>query len=266
MGASGFLGSALYKELHKFYDTYGTYCTGKIASDNAHFLRYDMIEDDLYPILQKVKPTIIISSLRGDFDAQVDAHETLLYYALKTNAFILFVSSSNVFDAFTNYPSYEFDKTLSESKYGKFKIRCENFYLRNLPETQYAICRLPMVFGLNSPRVREIKSHLLLGEPIEVFPHLIINATTDKKLSQQIHYIINRKRSGIFHLGSTDLIHHQELINEVVIRLDMGIKPHLKRVYTSNYDRYLAVLPRDNKLPLHLNITNEEVVTESRVF
>lgn len=225
-----------------------------------------MVHDDLYDVLREVQPTLIISALRGDFEAQVEAHYELAVYAVKTGAFIIYLSSANVFDAFTHYPSYEFDKTLSESKYGKLKIRCENFLLRNLPEDQYAILRLPMVFGLNTPRVREIKSKILLGDIIEVFPHLIINTTTDKKLAQQVHYIINRAKHGIFHLGSNDLIHHQEFVSEIIEKLDLQIKPQYKLVYTSNYDRYLAVLPKDNKLPKHLSITNEEVVAESQVY
>lgn len=217
-------------------------------------------------MLNRVRPTLVISALRGDFDGQVEAHEELTDYARRTGIFIIYLSSANVFDAFTNFPSYEMDKTLSESKYGKLKIRCENLLLRGLPEEQYAIVRLPMVFGLNSPRVREIKSLIMLDEPVEVFPHLIINTTTDRKFSQQIHYIINQKRFGIFHLGSNDLIHHQEFVNEIIEKLDLKLKAHFKLVYTSNFDRYLAVLPRDNKLPGHLSITNEEVVAESQVY
>ena len=123
-----------------------------------------------------------------------------------------------------------------------------------------------MVFGMNSPRVRAIKNAILLQEQIEVFPHLIMNTTTDRKLAQQIHFIINRSRFGIFHLGSNDLIHHQEFINEIIAKLDIKVKPQFKLVYTSNFDRYLAVLPKDNKLPKHLSITNEEVVAESQAY
>ncbi|MAZ29426.1 MAG: dTDP-4-dehydrorhamnose reductase [Cytophagaceae bacterium] len=266
LGASGFLGGALYKELYRYYDTFGTYHTGKIYSDNKHYLHFDVVQDDIYSVLNEIRPDIVISTLRGDFDAQEETHENLMLYAARTGIFVVFVSSSNVFDAFTNYPSYELDKTLSESKYGKLKIRCENFFLRGLPEKQYAVVRLPMVFGKNSPRVKEIKNQVLLGEPIEVFPHLIINSTTDRKFSQQIHYILNRNLYGIFHLGSRDLIHHQELMSEVVTNLDLKREPNYKMVYTSNFDRYLAVLPRDNKLPGHLNITNEEVVAASQAY
>jgi len=136
--------------------------------------------------------------------------------------------------------------------------------MRHLPEKQYAIVRLPMVFGAQSSRVRELKNNLLLGEPIEVFPHLIINTTTDSKFSQQLHYIINRKLHGIFHLGSTDLIHHKEFIHDLITMFEINRPPIYKNVYTSNFDRYLAVLPRDNKLPKHLAITNEEVVAGSQ--
>ncbi|WP_308489266.1 sugar nucleotide-binding protein [Dokdonia pacifica] len=264
LGASGFLGAALYKELYRYYDTYGTYHSGKIYSDNKHFFRYDLIADDVFELLKKVRPSVIISALRGPFPAQLEAHELITEYAAMSGCRVIFLSSANVFDAFSHYPSYEHDKTLSESIYGKLKIRIETLLMRNLPEKQYAIVRLPMVFGVQSSRVRELKNNLLLGEPIEVFPHLIINTTTDSKFSQQVHYIINRKLHGIFHLGSSDLIHHKEFIHDLITMFDISRKPLYKNVYTSNFDRYLAVLPRDNKLPKHLSITNEEVVAGSQ--
>ncbi len=188
----------------------------------------------------------------------------MVEYAAVSGCKLVFMSSANVFDAFSHYPSYELDKTLSESIYGKLKIRCETMLMRTLPEEQYVIVRLPMVFGNGSPRIKELNNQILLGDAIEVFPHLIINTTTDAKLSQQLHYIINRKLHGIFHLGSTDLIHHKEFINDLVSMLDLNRTPIFKNVYTSNYDRYLAVLPRDNKLPKHLSITNEAVVDGSK--
>ncbi len=42
----------------------------------------------------------------------------------------IFLSSANVFDAYSKYPSYEHDKTLSHSIYGHFKIKIENMLLR----------------------------------------------------------------------------------------------------------------------------------------
>ncbi|MGA8854711.1 MAG: dTDP-4-dehydrorhamnose reductase, partial [Christiangramia sp.] len=81
-------------------------------------------------------------------------------------------------------------------------------------------------------------------------------------VTQQIHYIINRNRQGVFHLGSTDLVHQRDFVTDICENL--GIEnPLFKNVYDSNYDRFLAVLPKDNKLPKNLQITISQVVEAS---
>lgn len=258
LGASGFIGHALYKELANYFDTYGTFCSNKSYEGNGQFLKYDLSEDDIFKVLEKVQPDIIISSLRGDFSAQIQAHLHLMEYLTKNNVRLYFLSSANVFDAYSKYPSYEFDKTLSESIYGKLKIRIENMMLR-MPQNKIGILRVPMVFGNNSPRLKEIKTLLESHEPIEVFPNLIVNVTTDDRLTQQIHYLINRNKTGIFHLGSTDLVHHEEFIKEVIKKMG-NFHPLLKKVYTTNDDRYLAALPKSNTLPKNLRFSYQEVI------
>jgi dTDP-4-dehydrorhamnose reductase len=264
LGASGFIGNAIYKELCSYFRTFGTYNNNnKTLENNQHFFQYNIEEDDVFEILNTIKPTIIISSLRGDFSAQIIAHQHISEYILQNKARLIFLSSANVFDAYSKFPSYEYDKTLSNSVYGHFKIKIENMLLR-LPKMKIAILRLPMVFGAFSPRVDEIK--LLLKEklPIEVFPNLVINVTSDNKLTQQIHYIINQNKYGVFHLGSTDLVHHDEFISDIINSLG-DYKPIYKHVYTTNDERYLAVLPKDNKLPKHLQIKSTEILQELEV-
>ena len=259
LGGSGFLGNAIYKELCNYYDTYGTFCSARRSfEDNKKFLHYDMLEDDIHRLLQEVKPHIIISALRGDFGAQIQAHAHLAEYLGKHRARLLFLSSANVFDAYSKYPSYEYDKTLSESIYGRLKIRIENMLLR-LPPRKMGILRLPMVFGNTSPRIREIKQALSSGEPIEVFPNLVMNVTSDDKFCQQLHYMINRGKHGIYHLGSTDLVHHDDFIREITAHLSEKA-PIFKRVYTTNEERYLAVLPREHLLPKNLQLKYQEVI------
>jgi len=258
LGGSGFVGNAIYRELCSYFDTYGTYFSNRSFTSNKQFLRYDLEEDDIYEVLDKIRPNIIISSLRGNFDSQVQAHQHLMEYLSRSKAKLYFISSANVFDAYTKFPSYENDKTLSESVFGRFKIKIENMVMRQ-PKGKAAILRVPMVFGNSSPRVREIKALLDQNEPIEVFPNLIINVTNDDRLTQQIHYLINRDRTGIFHLGSVDLIQHEEFIKELIQRMG-NYHPILKRVYTTNEDRYLAALPKDNQLPKNLRIGYQEII------
>lgn len=265
LGASGFLGNSIYKELCSYFRTFGTYNTSNTSLEkNHHFFQYNIEEDDVYEILDIAKPTIIISSLRGDFSKQVLVHQHLTEYVFKNKVKIIFISSANVFDAYIKYPSYEQDKTYSNSVYGHFKIKIENMLLR-LPKKQVAVLRLPMVFGAQSPRVQTIIQFTKEKEPIEVFPNLIINVTTDSKVTQQIHYIINRNKYGVFHLGSNDLVHHEDFVKEIIGSLELKNTPIYKRVYTTNDDRYLAVLPKINTLPKHLQIKSEDILTELKI-
>ena len=259
LGGSGFIGNALYKELCKYFDTYGTYCNSRRSFEhNQQFLKYDMQEDDVYRLLEKVKPQIIISAVRGDFSSQVQAHQHIAEYLVKHNCRLYFLSSANVFDAYSKYPSYEYDKTLSESIYGRLKIKIENMLLR-LPKSKTGILRIPMVFGNTSPRIKEIKAAIWNNEPVEVFPNLVINVTNDDRLTQQIHYLINRNKTGIYHLGSEDLVHHDEFVKEVVDRIGT-FNPIYKNVYTTNEERYLAVLPKNNTLPKNLRFSFQDII------
>ncbi|ALM21973.1 dTDP-4-dehydrorhamnose reductase [Nonlabens sp. MIC269] len=259
LGGSGFIGNALYKELAPFYNVHATYKTENAGYEsNQHFHWFDMEQEEVDTLLHSLHPDFIISCVRGNVNSQLYLHNQLMNYVNKNNCRLIFLSSANVFDRFTNFPSYEYDKTFSESIYGRFKIKIENALLR-LPPQKYVICRIPMIYGYNSPRLKAIKEQLLKKEAIEVFSNVVINATYIQKLTQQIHYIINRRRRGIFHLGSNDLIHHSELVKDIAITIGFE-NPLLKHVFDSNDDRQLSVLPKDNLLPKHLQFTIDDVV------
>lgn len=262
LGGSGFLGNALYKELNTYFDTYATYNTDNYFFEkNQKFYAFNYETEPVDILLDTLKPTVIVSAVRGNFTSQIQLHFQIIKWLLKNNSKLIFLSSSNVFDNFYHYPSYEYDKTFSESLYGRFKIKIENALLR-LPTNKYVIVRLPMIFGHGSPRIAEIKQQHHLKAPIEVFPNVVINATTVSKFTQQIHYIINRNRKGVFHLGSTDLTLHFDLIKGICKTLELK-NPIFKQVYNSNNDRYLAVLPKDNLLPKNLQITVDNVIEGS---
>lgn len=260
LGGSGFIGQALYRELCPYYNTYATFCSNKGYGNNHQYYNFNAAEEGLEPILKEVRPHLIISAMRGDFDLQIELHDFLVSYIKNANCRLFFLSSANVFDAFHHFPSYEYDKTYSESIYGRFKIKIESRLLR-LPPTKYVIARLPMIFGQHAPRTVQIDKAVQQHQPIEVFPNTIINVNGIQKLTQQIHFIINQKRTGIFHLGSTDLISHYDFIRQIVARRHH--KPGIfKQVFTTNNTRYLATLPKENNLPTHLLTSYNEVLDE----
>lgn len=260
LGGSGFIGNALYKELSPYFKTFGTYNTASRFKNNNHFYLYNIEKGGLKEILNQVKPKLVISALRGSFSAQLDTHSQLFSYVRSHNCRVMFLSSANVFDSFRHYPSYEYDKTLSESIYGHFKIKIEN-QLMHLPVGKFVIVRLPMVFGINAPRTQEIDTAIKERTAIEVFPNTIINVNSDVRLSQQIHYLINHKKTGIYHLGSTDLISHFDFIKTLVEKRHntTGI---YKQVFSSNTIRYLATLPKENKLPHHIQPSYTDILED----
>lgn len=260
LGASGFIGRALYKELNSYYDTFGTYFNTRGYNDNRHFFHFDVNRGGLETIIKEVKPKLIISALRGPFEGLIETHKMLIGLIKRSDCRLVFLSSANVFDAFEHFPSYEYDKTLSESIYGRFKIGIENDLMR-LPASKYVLARLPMVFGNQCPRMDELDLSVRKDQAIEVFPNTIINVNNDVKLSQQIHFIINQKLTGIFHLGSIDLINHYEFIKNLTARRYLK-KPVFKQVYTTNQMQYLAVLTKENKLPINLNFSYTEVLED----
>jgi len=261
-GGSGFLGNALYKELNSYYNTFATYHSNIVSfKKNQKFYAFNFESDPVSVLLETIQPDIVISAVRGNFTSQIHFHNELISWVYRNDTKIIFLSSANVFDRFTNYPSYEYDKTFSESVYGHFKIKIENALMR-LPLRNHLIARIPMIYGHGSERIQELKTLHHLKSSIEIFPNVVTNATTVSRFTQQIHYLINRNKVGIYHLGSKDLTHHGDLIKDICKTLSLN-EPMFKKVFDSNDDRYLAVLPKDNLLPKYLQYSIDDVILES---
>ncbi len=84
LGASGFIGNAIYKELCSYFDTHGTYCTDNPGLEKNHkFHQYDMETDSLDLLLYNLRPSIIISAVRGSFEAQIALHYSAVTSTIK---------------------------------------------------------------------------------------------------------------------------------------------------------------------------------------
>ncbi len=263
LGGSGFIGNSIYRELLPYFHVRATYCKQHgLFSENQIFHQYCIEENSTFLLLNTIRPTVIISALKGNYESLLKVHREIADYALlNQNCSVLYVSSSEVFDAKWRYPSYENDVTLSESTFGKFKILVEKLLLEKVP-SQTAILRLPIVLGINSPTIFHLRQCIRHEATFEVYPNLVVSATTINKVCQQIHYIINQSLHGIFHLGSNDMIHHEDLFREITSKIGDNM-PIFKSVFSSNEDRYKAILPKTNKLPRQYQITVSEVIEES---
>lgn len=262
LGASGFIGNTVYKELLPYFNVSGTYFSSNPEyDDNKVLYQFDVEKDNLNAILKEVQPNYIISSLRGDFESQYNIHQQLVKYTLEQKKCrLLYLSTVNVFDAKHEFPSYESDTVLADSEYGRFKISIEKL-ICTLPKTKYVILRLPIVLGVNSPRLIQLKKASQHQADFEVYPNLIVSITTADKIAQQIHYIINKNKVGTYHLASNDVIHHSDLFKELSEILSLN-KVIFRQIFTSNEEAYLAILPKENKLPRNYRITVSQVIND----
>ena len=80
LGASGFVGYTIYKELARYFNTYGTYNSSKDYVNNKLYIPYNHKKDNLEQILNELNPKLIISSMRGDFNSQIEAHKYIKSY------------------------------------------------------------------------------------------------------------------------------------------------------------------------------------------
>jgi len=256
-GGSSSIGTAIFKELNPFYDLHATYYKQIRFSSNKRYLYYDLKDDPVF-ILNKLNPDIIISGLKGNFNLQVKYYDKIIKYCEAFNSKLMFISSSSVFDSFVNFPSYEEDKTFSQSIYGRFNIHIENKLFR-MKSSNWTINRSAMIFSSKSKRIDQIKESIINLSPIEIFPNLIININSENLLAKHLHYMISRNLNGIFHHGSKDLINHEELIKNIIEKLNLkAVK--FKYVYTTNNNRYLSLLSNKNSFPKHLNFTFDSIL------
>ncbi|PQB04315.1 sugar nucleotide-binding protein [Aureitalea marina] len=260
IGGSGFLGQALYRELQPYFDVYATYCNQVGPyKDNQVFRQFNAEKHSVLKVLEELKPTVVISAFSSSAEALVRTHAEMVDYVGATpDRRLILLSSYEVFDARWKYPSYEQDSPMSESYSGKLKLTIEKQVRELLPD-QWAILRLPWVLGVNSPTIYNLRQAGRNQTSFEIFPKMVISVTTDDKLAQQVHYVINQDLHGVFHLASSDLVHHEDLFTEISEKIN-PVQPVFKRVFQSNDDRYYAILPAEDSLPDSYSITVADVI------
>ncbi|MBN2793906.1 MAG: sugar nucleotide-binding protein [Clostridia bacterium] len=201
LGDTGLIGSALVQKLINHHDIIG------LSRSTAHFdyehIAFNIESTGITSLLESTQPQLIISALRGDFDQQLQRHHEILTYSKQHQIPIHFYSTANVFDGSNQTIHGEMDQTISVSPYGNFKIEVENL-IKTLPS--YAIIRLPMVFGKDSPRFKEIQKILITQEKLKVLDLLELSIVLDTYIADIHALIIERNLSGIFHITSQDTI------------------------------------------------------------
>ncbi len=256
LGASGTVGTAVFKLLscEKSLNTKGTYFSSN-QENSPSLMRFSVeFPDDINAIVKQVRPDIVVSSLRGDFEKQLITHENIAEYLITNNGRLIYLSTANVFDGSWDQPHYEDDTEVSNSDYGQFKIQCEAL-LQNRMGGQAIILRLPFVWGRNSPRLQEVKTGCEIGE-LGVYTDFYRNHVSDVQIAQTIQWIIKEDKSGIFHVGTSDVISYQRFIEQLIAAMGMK-RPEFIFQKTP---KTMAVLSNRKDIPNELIWTTKELI------
>lgn len=260
LGASGFAGQAISRQLRNTYSVFGTYHSRKDKFEGSTgMFPLDVGDpDELEKILEQTRPQVIISSLRGDFGLQLTLHrKTAEYIAGIPNGKFIFLSTANVFDNQPSAPHYEQDETDAQSEYGKFKIACETM-LRDILKEKCIILRVPQIWGYNCPRLVKLKADTESGNVITTWTNISVNYTLDTQIAGYVEYILEKNLTGIFHIGSTDVFDYAGFQKELAARL--GMKTPRFEAEVSQQKEYQAVLTARTDIPEKLLLTVNDIL------
>ena len=256
LGASGTVGTAVFRQLSRCENmrVFGT-CFSAMRENDTSMTRFSVeFPDDISSVLKQVRPDVVISSLRGDFEKQLKAHEIAAKYLADNNGKMLFLSTANVFDGCLDRPHYETDKPVSVSDYGQFKIRCEEL-LQDIMGDRAAVLRLPFVWGRSSPRLQAVKDGCKVGR-LEVYSDFSCNHVSDMQIADFIEWIIREDKNGIFHVGTSDVTDYARFIE----RLTEGMGLEQPELVDREASGVMAVLSRRDDVPDYLKWDGERLI------
>ena len=254
LGSSGLVGQAMEQALRGEYHVIPA--AGHHKPDGGYCLP---VEDrsSLLEVLRREEPDIVISTIRGDYQAQMAFHEELVDWLAGKEKRLLYVSTANVFDGNLSRPWTEADPPAAESEYSVFKQNCEAMLHKRLGE-QLIIFRLPSVWAADCPRVRALKAHSRNGEPHHTICGDSVNVTLTKQIVDYAKYVLEHDLRGIFHVGTTDMVDYFAF--EKLVCETLGIVPPEFEVEEAGMRAYQAVLPTRKDIPDEIQMTVAQVL------
>lgn len=258
LGSSGLVGRAMEKALREDYQIIPAAGHGK--PEGGYCLPAEEPEK-LLEVLERENPEIVISTIRGDYQAQMRFHEALTDWLRGKEKRLLYVSTANVFDRDLSRPRTEEDPPVPESEYGIFKRDCEAMLTEKLGE-RLIIFRPPSVWAPACPRIQALEAHSRSGEPHRTIQGDAVNVTLARQMGDYAKYVLDHDLRGIFHVGTTDTVDYFAF--EKMVCEACGIEPPEFEVEEVVPQAYQAVLPAREEIPEEMQLTVAQVVEALR--
>lgn len=146
----------------------------------------------------------------------VDAQVLIAEQAVKKGAFVVFLSTNQVFDGTKSGVGPEEPRS-PRSVYGKLKAEAESA-LSRLGDS-VAIVRLSKVVGPHLDLLQRWRRELSRGETIEAFDDLLLAPIAMAKVVAGVELIGLKRLGGVWHLGGSDEISYLQAGRHLACRL-----------------------------------------------
>lgn len=254
MGGTGLVGRAINESLQGAYKVVVT--AGHHEVKDGWKLTAEEPER-LLTILDTEDPDIVISSIRGDFQAQLRFHERLADWLAGKDGKLLFVSTANVFDGDLSRPWTEADPPAPKTDYGVYKRDCEVMLQRKLPG-QVIMFRLAAVWAPECPRLNRLKEGSRAGETVQTYQGDAVNISLAEQIGWFARYVLDHDLTGIFHVGTTDTVDYFAF--EKMVCETLNIQPPKFEIITVGGNAVQAVAPARKEIPQELQLTVKQVL------
>lgn len=226
IGASGFIGGAIYKYCKKLnLEVYGTY---RSCYESDNLLRFDQIYESLNDLIRKYKIedfndfAVIMCAANTSIDScKEDEYSSRLLNVISTKKVVneilelggkpVFLSSEAVFDGKRGLYS-ELDTPCPITVYGNQKLEVENYILNSTDECLiFRISRAVSSVRGDGDIFDDFRDKILRGEPITCIENQSFNPTEVGDIAKCVILACERRLNGIYHIANRTYISRAEL-------------------------------------------------------
>lgn len=217
-------------------------------SRSVSSLNYSKLKESLL----EIKPDFIINTIgyhgiisceknkKKAWELNVRVTENICRFARLIGSHVIMISTDKVFNG-KNGPYTERDKPEPVTTFGRSKLAAENILMSNSIDS--TIIRASFIYGYSVFSHRDWMTRfvnlLKKNQPIFVDEKEYMNPIHSEDLSQIIIKIIFKKRTGVYHVGSREIITKMEFFKLLADSLGLDkslVRPKIKAKNTpSNY-------------------------------
>lgn len=257
-GASGFLGSHLFRVFSKDYTVFGTYNRQAVTLDN--FVKLDLRDKkELLDILDGIKPVCVIhnAALSNPDQAEInkelakkinqESTEVIAEWCHKSGARLCFISTDQVFDGESSYYK-ETDSVNPVNYYGITKVEAEKIVLEGKDN---AVFRMALMYGRDVSGQR-YKPDWIWGDfskvKVKVFVDQYRSVLCVNNAAELIKKAVDIDFSGVLHIGGPERLSRYEMA-EAICRY-RGISTDVLEPVRHGDINLIAPRPRDVSLDI----------------